>query len=74
MNRLRRMAARFQVEREGALRKHADSIVRNLYPHEHLQERLLGGVWFLARAGDGLAQLLVDYAGQECPGHRVRFL
>ena len=74
MNRLRRMAARFQVEREGALRKHADALVRNLYPDEHLQERLLGGVWFLARVGDGLAQLLVDHAGQECPGHRVLFV
>ena len=71
MNRLRRMAARFQVEREGALRKHADAVMRNLFPDEHLQERLLGGVWFLAHVGDGLAQLLVDHAGQECPGHRV---
>ncbi len=73
MNRLRRMAARFQVEREGSLRKQADAIVLNLYPEEHLQERLLGGVWFLARLGEDLAQVLVDHAGQECAGHRVLF-
>ena len=71
MNRLRRMAARFQVEREGSLRKQAEAIVLNLYPEEHLQERLLGGVWFLARLGEDLAQVLVDHAGQECAGHRV---
>ncbi len=73
MNRLRRMAARFQVEREGSLRKQADQIMLNIYPEEHLQERLLGGVWFLARLGEDLAQVLVDHAGQECAGHRVLF-
>lgn len=74
MNRLRRMAARFQLEQEGSLRKHADAITWNLYPEEHLQERLLAGVLYLARVGDGLAQLLVDHAGQECPGHRVLYV
>ena len=74
MNRLRRMAARFQLEREASLRKHASAVMLNLYPEDHLQERLLAGVWFLARVGDSLPQLLVDHAGQECPGHRVLFL
>ena len=77
MNRLRRMAARFQLEREGSLRKQADAIALSLFPEEHLQERLLGGVWFLARLGEGsgddLAQVRVDHAGQECAGHRVLF-
>ena len=74
MNRLRRMAARFQLEREASLTKQAIAVMLNLYPHQHLQERLLGGVWFLARCGEGLPQLLIDHAGQECPGHRVLFL
>ena len=77
MNRLRRMAARFQTEREGSLRKQADTMILNLYPEEHPQERLLGGVWFLAQLGEGsgydLAQVLVEHAGQECAGHRVLF-
>ena len=73
MNRLRRMAARFQLEREASLRKQANALMLNLYPDEHLQERLIAGVWFLARIGDSLPQLLVDQAGQECPGHRVLF-
>ena len=74
MNRLRRMAARFQLEREASLRKHANALMMNLYPDEHLQERLLAGIWFLARVGDELPQILVDHAGQECPGHRLLFL
>ena len=74
MNRLRRMAARFQLERETSLRKHAGAILLNLFPEEHLQERLLAGVWFLAKTGEMLPQLLVEHAGQECPGHRVLYL
>jgi bacillithiol synthase len=71
MNRLRQMAARFEVEREGSLKKHANAIMLNLLPEGQLQERVIGGVWFVARYGEGLAKLLVECASQECPGHRV---
>lgn len=74
MNRLRRMAARYELERAAALEKHATSLMLELFPDGHLQERVLGGVWALARFGDSLPQLLVESAGQECPGHRVLFL
>jgi len=74
MNRLRRMAANFELQKQASLHKHAAAIMQNLYPDGHLQERLLGGVWFLARYGDALPGLLVDHAAQECPGHRVIFL
>lgn len=74
MNRLRRMAARFEAERTGSLRKQATALMLQLYPEEHLQERLVAGVQFLARFGDSLPQVLVDNAGQECPGHRLLFL
>ena len=71
MNRLRRMAAAFEVQKETSLKKHATAIMLNVFPEGHLQERLLAGVGFVARHGDGLAELLVEHAGQECPGHRV---
>ena len=74
MNRLRRMAAGFEVETEASLRKQATAIMLDVFPDGHLQERLLGGILFLARYGDGLPKLLVDHAGQECPGHRVLML
>ncbi len=74
MDRLRRMAAAFEVQKQASLKKHATAIMLNLLPEEHLQERVLAGVWFLAHHGDGLAELLVEQAGQECPGHRVIFL
>jgi bacillithiol biosynthesis cysteine-adding enzyme BshC len=74
MNRLRRMAATFELQKEASLNKHATAIMLSLYPDGHLQERLLGGIWFLARYGDTLPDLLIEHAAQECPGHRVIYL
>ena len=74
MNRLRRMAAAFELQKETSLKKHATAILLSLYPDGHLQERLLGGVWFLSRYGDTLPGLLIEHAAQECPGHRVLYL
>lgn len=71
MNRMRRLAANFQLQKEASLRKHAVAVVHALCPHGTPQERLTGGVQFVASYGEGLAQLLVDQAEQECPGHRV---
>jgi bacillithiol biosynthesis cysteine-adding enzyme BshC len=74
MNRLRRLAASFELQKQTSLRKHATAILLNLYPEGHLQERLLGGVWFLARYGDTLPDLLIEHAAQECPGHCLLYL
>lgn len=74
MNRLRNMAAGFEVQREASLTKHASALMLNLFPEGQLQERVIGGIWFMARYGDGLPTLLVENAAQECPGHRVLFL
>jgi len=71
MNRLRRMAARFEVQKQASLAKQAGAVMLALLPDGHLQERVLGGVWFLAHHGDTLPATLVEHAGQECPGHRV---
>lgn len=74
MNRLRRLAANFELQKQASLRKHATAILLALYPEGHLQERLLGGIQFLARYGDTLPALLIEHASQECPGHRVIYL
>jgi bacillithiol synthase len=71
MNRLRRMAATFELQKEASLRKHADAITLNVFPGEHPQERVVAGVWFMARYGDGLVEKLVGVAGNQCPGHVV---
>jgi bacillithiol biosynthesis cysteine-adding enzyme BshC len=71
MNRLRIMAATFELQKEASLRKHAEAITLNLFPGGHPQERVLGGVWFVARYGEGLIERLVDEAKNLCPGHVV---
>jgi bacillithiol biosynthesis cysteine-adding enzyme BshC len=74
MDRLRRMTAQFELQKEASLRKHATAMVLNLFPDGHPQERVLAGALFAARAGDSLPELLISHAGLECPGHRVLFL
>jgi bacillithiol biosynthesis cysteine-adding enzyme BshC len=71
MNRLRRMAATFEVQKEASLRKHAEAMVLHLFPDGHPQERVVGGAYFLAQAGDGLIDRLVAEAGEMCLGHSV---
>jgi bacillithiol biosynthesis cysteine-adding enzyme BshC len=71
MDRLRRMAATFELQKEASLAKHAAAITLNLFPDGHPQERLLAGVWFLARYGEDLIERLVQVAGNQCPGHVV---
>jgi|HubBroStandDraft_6_1064221.scaffolds.fasta_scaffold46523_3 bacillithiol biosynthesis cysteine-adding enzyme BshC len=71
MNRLRRMAATFELQKEASLRKHAEVITLNVFPGGHPQERVVAGVWFMAKYGDGLVDRLVGVAGNQCPGHVV---
>jgi bacillithiol synthase len=74
MNRIRRLAANYELRREQTLGRDAGLIALNLFPDRHPQERILGAAWFLARYGDGLAELLVEEAGQQCPGHKAIWL
>ena len=71
MNRLRRMAATFELQKEASIRKHAAAITLNVFPNEHPQERVIGGVWYMARYGEGLIDRLVTVAANQCPSHVV---
>jgi bacillithiol biosynthesis cysteine-adding enzyme BshC len=83
MNRLRRLVATFELNKEASLRKHAEAMNLHLFPEGHPQERVIAGMWFLAAyeaahgeasdsaPGAGLIGLLVDEAANQCPGHIV---
>ncbi|MGP8260839.1 MAG: bacillithiol biosynthesis cysteine-adding enzyme BshC [Acidobacteriaceae bacterium] len=83
MDRLRRLAATTEMQREASLRKHAEAITLHLFPNAHPQERVLAGVWFLAvwesahgpapdSASDtGLIARLVEEAASQQPEHFV---
>ena len=69
MNRLRRMAADFQMQKEASLQRHAQAITQALFPGGQLQERVHGAAWYFARHGSELAEMLVEHASSTCPGH-----
>ena len=71
MNRLRRLAATFELQKEASLKRHAAALMLHLFPDEHPQERVVAGVWFLARYGEGLIARLVSEAADGCGGHMV---
>jgi len=70
MNRMRRLAANFELKREESLGRHAQAVSNALYPQGGLQERLIGAAYFLARYGDGLVETLLSVAA-DGPGHKV---
>jgi bacillithiol synthase len=71
MNRLRRMAANFELQKEASLTRHAEAIVDALYPHRGLQERTVGAAYYLARYGSSVVDTLVQEAAGGCPGHKL---
>jgi bacillithiol biosynthesis cysteine-adding enzyme BshC len=74
MNRMRRMTANFVLQREQSLKRHAQAIATAVFPDGHLQERVHGAAWYLARHGFELTETLVENAAKECPGHAVLFV
>ena len=77
MDRLRRLAATYELKKEGSLKKHAEAMTLHLFPEGHPQERVIAGVWFVAGveaqggSAEGLVARLVDEAASQCPGHIV---
>jgi bacillithiol biosynthesis cysteine-adding enzyme BshC len=74
MNRLRTLAANFELQREATLTRHANSIFNALHPSGVLQERVHGGAYYFARYGLDLAESLCEQAASLCPGHTAIWL
>jgi bacillithiol biosynthesis cysteine-adding enzyme BshC len=74
MNRLRTLAANFQLQRETTLSHHAETIFRALYPGGVLQERIHGAAYYFARYGLELAESLCEQAANNCSGHTALWL
>jgi bacillithiol synthase len=74
MNRLRTLAANFQLQRESTLSRHAESIAQALYPGGILQERVHGAAYYFARYGLDLSGTLCEQAANPCPGHSAIWL
>jgi len=70
MNRMRRLAANYELGREQILSRHAELIALNLFPGRQSAGAGSWRGWFLSRFGEGLPEILVEQAGQQCPGHK----
>jgi len=69
MNRLRNLAANFQLQKEAALGRQAEAISQSLFPGGVLQERVHGAAYYFARYGFELAEELTVQAGASSAGH-----
>lgn len=74
MNRLRTLAANFQLQREVSIGRHADALGQSLFPGGGLQERLHGAAFYFARYGFELAEEITAQAANACPGHTALWL
>ena len=74
MNRLRTLAANFQLQRESTYTRHAESICNALFPEGVLQERIHGAAYYFARYGIELAETMTAHAQENCPGHTAIWL
>jgi bacillithiol synthase len=74
MNRLRRLTANFQLQRETALGRDAEAITRALYPGGTLQERLHGAAYYFARYGFELAEEITAQAATPTPEHTALWM
>ena len=74
MNRLRTLAANFQLQKEATLTIHADALCNALCPGGVLQERVHGAAYYLAKYGPELTESISKQAETTCPGHTAIWL
>lgn len=70
LNRLRSRAGSAELRRNEILSRHASQLSHALFPGSGLQERGIGGLYFLARY-PGLLSELHEMASLSCPDHQV---
>jgi bacillithiol biosynthesis cysteine-adding enzyme BshC len=71
MDRLRGKVNRAGLARSELLQRHAQALSRFLMPQKDLQERRVGGAYFLGRAGYELLLRLLSQIQTDSPGHQV---
>jgi len=71
MERLRGKLTRAALGRSDLLARHEQALLRFLMPHKDLQERRVGGVYFLGRAGYELLDRLLEHIQTRCSEHQA---
>jgi uncharacterized protein YllA (UPF0747 family) len=71
LDRLRARADAAELRRSEVLDRHATYLSNVIFPNKNLQERELGGIYFLARHGKTLLSELDPLVSNRCPDHQV---
>ena len=71
LERLQSQAARAEAQKSELVTRHAETLSQALYPDKGLQERGIGGVYFLARYGREFLQQLYDTLQTDCHDHQI---
>ena len=71
LEQLRSRAARAELRQSEMLGRHAELLSHALYPNKVLQEREIGGVYFLARHGQQLLRDLYVTLRTDCLDHQI---
>jgi bacillithiol biosynthesis cysteine-adding enzyme BshC len=71
LERLQSQAARAEAQKSELVTRHAEALSQALYPDKGLQERAIGGCYFLARYGKEFLQQLYDAVQPDCHDHQI---
>lgn len=71
LDRLRERAMAAELRRSEVVSRHAEVLSRLLYPEDALQERGIGGLYFVARHGIELLQSIHDAIRTDCHDHQI---
>ncbi|HYM77502.1 MAG TPA: bacillithiol biosynthesis cysteine-adding enzyme BshC [Candidatus Dormibacteraeota bacterium] len=71
MEKLYSQAARAEAQKGELVSRHTESLNHALYPDKGLQERTIGGIYFLARYGRDLLHQLHDTIHSDCHDHQI---
>jgi bacillithiol synthase len=71
LEKLQTQAARAEAQRSELVTRHAETLSQALYPEKGLQERGIGGLYFLARHGSDFLHQLYEAIQPDCHDHQI---
>src|SRR5207244_4216430 len=71
LERLYTQAARAEAQKGELVKRHVQTLSEALYPNKGLQERGVGGLYFVARYGRELLHQIHDVIHTDCHDHQI---
>lgn len=71
LERLHTQAARAELQKVEVMARHAENLSQALYPNKSLQEREIGGIYFVVRYGRDFLRQVHDAIQPDCHDHQI---